>query len=127
MLVTNPGGPGNSGIDFLGDDGPFNDEINRRFDVVSWDPRGVGRSEPLECGDADRRAGSSTPTSRRWTRPARRAGPNERAERRHAACDEANGALLEHVGTDDAVNDVETIRLALGGDPLTYVGFSYGT
>ena len=49
-LITNPGGPGGSGVEFLGDDGPFNDEINRRFDIVSWDPRGVGGSAPLQCG-----------------------------------------------------------------------------
>ena len=70
MLVTNPGGPGSSGIDFLGGGGPFNDEINRRFDVVSWDPRGVGRSEPLACGTQIAEL-FLTPTSRRSTRPAR--------------------------------------------------------
>jgi pimeloyl-ACP methyl ester carboxylesterase len=41
-LITNPGGPGGSGVEFLGNDGIRNDEINRRFDIVSWDPRGVG-------------------------------------------------------------------------------------
>ena len=49
-LITNPGGPGGSGVDFLGNDGNFNDEINRRFDIVSWDPRGVGATAPLQCG-----------------------------------------------------------------------------
>ena len=125
VLVTNPGGPGNSGIDFLSGGGPFNDEINRRFDVVSWDPRGVGRSEPLECGtqiaelflDADLAPVDS----------AGAAALAQDAGDAAAACEEANGALLGHVGTDEAVNDVEAIRLALGGEPLTYVGFSYGT
>ena len=49
-LITNPGGPGGSGVEFLGNDGIFNDEINRRFDIVSWDPRGVGGTAPLQCG-----------------------------------------------------------------------------
>ena len=49
-LITNPGGPGDPVSASSSGGGPFNDEINRRFDVVSWDPRGVGRTEPLACG-----------------------------------------------------------------------------
>lgn len=124
VLVTNPGGPGNSGIDFISGGGPFNDEINRRFDVVSWDPRGVGRSEPLRCGAE---IAELFLTSDLAPVDAVGRATLARAARGTAVkCGEANGALLEHVGTDDAVN-VEAIRLALGGEPLTYVGFSYGT
>ena len=125
VLVTNPGGPGGSGIDYLGGGGPFNDEINRRFDVVSWDPRGVGRSVPLECG-----AQIADMFLTADLAPVDAAGSTALAQEARdaaAACAKANGQLLEHVGTDDAVNDVEAIRLALGGEPLTYVGFSYGT
>ena len=53
-----------------------------------------------------------------------RATLERRARDDAAACTEANRAVLEHVGTDDAVRDVEAIRLALGGEPITYVGFS---
>lgn len=124
VLVTNPGGPGASGINFLSGGGPFNDEINRRFDVVSWDPRGVGRSVPLECGTQIAELFLTTDLAP--VDPAAAALAQEAGDAA-AACEEANGALLGHVGTDDAVNDVEAIRLAVGGEPLTYVGFSYGT
>jgi pimeloyl-ACP methyl ester carboxylesterase len=125
VLVTNPGGPGSSGIDFLDNDGPFTDDIARRFDIVSWDPRGVGRTAPLGCGP--RLAESFLAVD---LAPADRVGMDalERAAREDAAaCVTANGALLDHVGTADAVMDVEAIRLALGGESITYVGFSYGT
>jgi pimeloyl-ACP methyl ester carboxylesterase len=124
VLVTNPGGPGGSGIDFLGNDGPFNDDINRRFDIVSWDPRGVGRTEPLACGE--QLAQWFLTVDLAPVDPAGRDALERRAQD-VTACSEANGALLHHVGTAEAVQDVEAIRLALGDDPVTYVGFSYGT
>src|SRR6476619_4373635 len=48
-LVLNPGGPGGSGVDVVRDAGPFifNDEVRARFDIVSFDPRGIARSRPL--------------------------------------------------------------------------------
>ncbi len=125
VLVTNPGGPGGSGIDFLDGDGPFTDDIARRFDIVSWDPRGVDRTEPLDCGEQLAELFLTVDLA-----PTDRAGRDalERAAREDAAaCATANGTLLDHVGTADAVMDVESIRLALGGAPITYVGFSYGT
>lgn len=124
-LVTNPGGPGGSGVDFLGNDGPFNDEINRQFDIVSWDPRGVGRTQPLGCGEQLADTFLTVDLA-----PTDAAGHEalERAARDDArACEEINGTLLDDVGMADAVLDLEAIRLALGGDPITYVGFSYGT
>ncbi|MCU1496285.1 MAG: hypothetical protein JWM47_238 [Acidimicrobiales bacterium] len=124
-LITNPGGPGGSGIDFLGNDGPFNDEIDRRFDIVSWDPRGVGRTQPLECGE--RLAETFLHADLAPTDPIGRNTLQQRTQADAYACDAANGSLLRHVATADAVLDVEAIRLALGGDPITYVGFSYGT
>ena len=125
VLVTNPGGPGSSGIDFLDGDGPFSDDIARRFDIVAWDPRGVGRTEPLDCGD--QLAESFLTVDLAPTDPGGHDALERAARDDAATCAAANGALLDHVGTDDAVMDVEAIRLALGGDPVTYVGFSYGT
>ena len=49
-LLSNPGGPGGSGLELLSYDS-FSSTVNRHFDVVSWDPRGVGGSTPATCGD----------------------------------------------------------------------------
>lgn len=124
-LITNPGGPGGSGVEFLGNDGPFNDEVNRRFDIVSWDPRGVGGSAPLQCGSGFSDTFLSTDLA------PRDAAGREALEASLAAnvetCVEGDASLLAHIGTDAAVSDLEAIRLALGGDQITYAGFSYGT
>ena len=79
-LITNPGGPGGSGVDFLGNDGPFNDEVNRRFDIVSWDPRGVGGSAPLHCGSGFADTFLATDLAPRDA--AGRSGPRSLARRR---------------------------------------------
>lgn len=125
VLVTNPGGPGGSGVDYLGNDGPFNDDIDRHFDIVSWDPRGVGRTTPLACGD--QLAQSLLTVDLAPTDPEGHDTLERAALADAGACAIANRGALRHVGTDDAVMDVEAIRLALGGEPITYVGFSYGT
>ena len=124
-LITNPGGPGGSGVDFLGNNGVFNDEINRRFDIVSWDPRGVGGTAPLQCGSGFSDTFLSTDLAPRDAdgRDALEAALAANVE----ACVTGDASLLAHIGTDAAVADLEAIRQALGGDPITYVGFSYGT
>ena len=124
-LITNPGGPGGSGVDFLGNNGPFNDEVNRRFDIVSWDPRGVGATAPLQCGSGFADTFLSTDLAPRDA--AGRAALERSLAAAAETCTTADPALLAHIGTDAAVSDLEAIRLALGGDPITYVGFSYGT
>ena len=124
-LITNPGGPGGSGVDFLGNDGPFNDEVNRRFDIVSWDPRGVGGSAPLHCGSGFADTFLATDLAPRDA--AGRADLEASLAADVEACTTENGPLLWHIGTDAAVLDLEAIRMALGGEPITYYGFSYGT
>ena len=124
-LITNPGGPGGSGVEFLGNDGIFNDEINRRFDIVSWDPRGVGGTAPLQCGSGFSDTFLSTDLAPRDA--AGRADLEESLAANVEACLDGDASLLAHIGTDAAVADLEAIRQALGGDPITYVGFSYGT
>src|SRR5262249_49083886 len=52
VLFTNPGGPGASGIDFLREaSSVFASTITKSFDIISWDPRGVGKSAPVDCGN----------------------------------------------------------------------------
>ena len=124
-LITNPGGPGGSGVEFLGNDGPFNDEVNRRFDIVSWDPRGVGATAPLQCGSGFADTLLSTDLAPRDA--AGRAALEQSLAAAVETCTGADPSLLAHIGTDAAVSDLEAIRVALGSDPITYVGFSYGT
>ncbi len=126
-ILLNPGGPGGSGIDFARQANQLlPSEIRARFDVVSFDPRGVGRSTPVDCvghADLDRiLAADPTPDS-----PAEKqrlvAVSREEAE----GCTRRSGDLLPHIGTIDAARDMEVLRAALGDPKLTYVGFSYGT
>jgi pimeloyl-ACP methyl ester carboxylesterase len=121
-LLMNPGGPGASGIQFLRT-GSQPDDVAEHFDQVSWDPRGVGDSTAVSCG-ADAAAMLSLDPE-----------PDDEAEQ--SALDAAAAAissecaasdleLLAHIGTRDVAKDLEGIRRALG-EPLNYIGYSYGT
>ncbi|MGB8860262.1 MAG: alpha/beta fold hydrolase [Ilumatobacteraceae bacterium] len=104
-LVLNPGGPGGSGVDLAwGYASLFPSPLLARFDLVGFDPRGVSRSTPVDCGDLDR---------------------SFRVVERD--CVAHSGVLLPYVGTQNAARDMEQLRKALGDEQLTYLGFSYGT
>ena len=127
-LVTNPGGPGGSGVEFLRSSGEslFSQDLRNRFDIVSFDPRGVGDSTPVEClngPDLDRlNALDPTPDT-----PAERNALIAGAKEFDQACIQNSGDLLPHMATTDAARDMDQIRAALGEAKLTYLGFSYGT
>ncbi|MGO1049141.1 alpha/beta hydrolase [Crossiella sp. CA198] len=133
-LVLNPGGPGGSGMSAAAQLGASATapgqrlEITRRFDLVGFDPRGVGASEPqVRCRtDAERDAErldldlDSSPAGITQTE----AEEKELATR----CQQRVGeALLATVGTRDVVKDVDVLRSALGEPKLNYLGYSYGT
>lgn len=120
-LVTNPGGPGGSGVEFLRGSAKFlfPADIRAHFDLVSFDPRGVGASDPVKCltdAQLDQLVAASA-------RPDLIATAKGLA----AACQAKAGRLLSHVGTDDVARDMDRLRAALGDAKLTYLGFSYGT
>lgn len=120
-LVVNPGGPGGSGVDYVR--GGAVDSMRDSFDVVSWDPRGVGASRPLECiADVDFFTLDPQPD----TDDERRA-LDEGARAIAARCAAADPALLPTLTTATAARDLEQLRIALGNEPLNYMGFSYGT
>ncbi len=124
-LLMNPGGPGAPGIDFV-QGAPVTDEVADAFDLVSWDPRGIGQSSPLACESAEDaeafRQLDSDPDD-----------PDEQAELEAAAraiaedCRASDLALLENMSVTDTAKDLEQIRIALGEPSLNYLGFSYGT
>ncbi len=125
-LLVNPGGPGGSGVDFVRSAGGLFDDVAPRFDVVGFDPRGVGASTPIDCL-ADDELDAWLAVDLGPDDAAERAELLDRAERFAAGCLELTGELLAHVATADVVDDMDLIRRALGEEQLTYLGFSYGT
>jgi pimeloyl-ACP methyl ester carboxylesterase len=127
-LVVNPGGPGGSGVQYaLGARNEFPAALLARFDIVGFDPRGVGGSDPaLRCmtgpqldkyfatNDAPANAGQLADVIA--------------ASKQYAArCEQNSGALLKYMATQNAARDMDVLRAALGQPGLSYLGKSYGT
>ncbi|MDN4484131.1 alpha/beta hydrolase [Demequina lignilytica] len=126
-LLINPGGPGGSGLDlteyFVSSAG---EDLLAAYDVIGFDPRGVGQSSPLQCGDAD-----VIDTYYLTDLVLDTEGAIEAARQATvdfaAGCRELSGPLIENVDTTSAARDMDVIRALLGDDELYYLGFSYGT
>jgi pimeloyl-ACP methyl ester carboxylesterase len=124
-LVVNPGGPGGSGVQYaLGARSEFTTAVLDHFDIIGFDPRGVGGSVPaLRC--------MSGPALDKYFSTDDFGGdlPELVAESKlYAQSCERNGAgLLPYIGTRDAARDMDVLRAALGEPKLTYLGKSYGT
>ncbi|WP_409483882.1 alpha/beta hydrolase [Arsenicicoccus dermatophilus] len=126
-LVVNPGGPGASGVDFVGDFAPvLAGNVQRHYDVVSFDPRGVARSHPVTCLDPkemDAFLGQDpTPDD-----PAEREQMMAQNKKFADACKQRTGDLIGHVSTVEAAKDMDVLRAAIGDPKLNYYGASYGT
>ncbi|MCM2388997.1 alpha/beta hydrolase [Streptomyces albipurpureus] len=126
-LIVIPGGPGSSGVQRLTQKGAaLQRELKGAYDVVSFDPRGVGGSTTASCGLAaeDRRL----PNLRSWPAADGRIDENVARSRRIAeACHRAGGPVLRSLSTANEVRDIESFRKALGVAKLSAVGNSYGT
>ncbi|MFI7500006.1 alpha/beta hydrolase [Streptomyces sp. NPDC049687] len=125
-LLVNPGGPGGRGLSLAGFvASALPKSVAAQYDVIGFDPRGVGRSTPaLDC-----RPGHFTP-ARPDSLPATAA--LERANLRRArsfaaACGKKYARVLPHMDTISAVRDMDAIRAATGAPKLNYFGYSYGT
>lgn len=126
-LVINPGGPGVSGIDdFVNELDTLTPQLLDDFDVVTFDPRGVQRSDPVTCGETPGAAPGPLPDPVPQNAAAQKsiiANMRQFA----ADCEKASGAILPYVGTVDVAQDLDRLRQALGDSGLTYMGQSYGT
>ncbi|MFD5031762.1 alpha/beta hydrolase [Streptomyces sp. NPDC058405] len=127
-LLVNPGGPGGSAIGYLqgyaaiGYPAP----VRAQYDMAAIDPRGVARSEPVEClSGKDMDAYTQVDQT-----------PDDQAETSRLAasfkkfaqgCQKRSGAILPHVSTVDTARDMDIFRAVLGDKKLSYVGASYGT
>ena len=122
-LFLNFGGPGGTAADLI-DRFPVPNRLRERFDIVGMDPRGVGRSTPLDCG--------IDPTTLYSVDPTIDDAIDVQAlldvSTRYADdCAADRGDLLPHLGTRDVARDMDRIRAGMGDEQLSYVGFSYGT
>lgn len=125
-LIFNFGGPGASGVATLPSFGTDYDTLRTRYDLVSFDPRGVGRSEGVECSDDEA-------LDKRYEQDGT---PDDAQEEKQfvedltsyiADCEENSGDELPYVGTTNAARDMDLLRQVLGDDKLYYFGISYGT
>ncbi len=129
-LLVNPGGPGGSGYDFVAQSlSYFADKtLLDNYDIVGWDPRGVGKSSPITCLDGPAMdtflyAVSPYPEgSDAWLQSR---VPIEKSYA--AACAKNSGPLLGHIDAESNARDMDLMRALLGDTKLNYLGFSYGT
>lgn len=127
-LVVNPGGPGGSGIGYLqayagiGYPAP----VRAAYDMVSFDPRGVDRSTPVQCLNGPA-MDKYTQVDQTPDTPAEQARLVAAFKEFAAACRTHSQRILPHVSTVDAARDMDVLRAALGDEKLNYVGASYGT
>jgi pimeloyl-ACP methyl ester carboxylesterase len=126
-LLVNPGGPGFGGSSLATNPKAyFSQDLIDRFDIIGWDPRGTGLSEPaIDCIDDYDRFFATVDIT-----------PDDAAERQQAAdlakefadaCVERNGDALQHMGTNSSARDMDAIRAALQAPTISYFGFSYGS
>ena len=136
-VIINPGGPGVSGMDYVGQLSALGvgRDLNKEFDLVGFDPRGTGASEPIvKCQtDAERDASRARVYRTRTKAEVDAANADVKQIARH--CVERSGAeqgidgatFLANIGTRDVARDMDVLRAAVGDEKLTFFGGSYGT
>jgi pimeloyl-ACP methyl ester carboxylesterase len=125
-LIVNPGGPGGSGLDYAASGSVITDDVHERFDVVGFDPRGVGESTPIDCLD-DAALDEFVAADGSPDDAAEVVELEEQTTELAEGCQARSGELLPHVGTADVARDLDVLRATLGDDKLNYLGSSYGT
>jgi pimeloyl-ACP methyl ester carboxylesterase len=126
-LFTNPGGPGASGVDFVrATAGSLYANLNKRYDIVGFDPRGTGSSDaPLDCKvDQETQGIYSIPYATPETDPMALLKKDQSYVDR---CTSLNRDILPYVTTANVARDLDLLRQDVGDQKLNYLGFSYGT
>jgi len=132
-LLMNPGGPGASGFEYVHDYWSFlfTPAVAEAYDLVGWDPRGVGRSAPVECytdpADVEFWLYGELEADPRTDEAAYLAESRTVARDYIDACVAGTGEVLGYIDTASTVRDLDLLRAVLGDERLNYLGFSYGT
>ncbi|MGA5201860.1 alpha/beta hydrolase [Streptomyces variegatus] len=125
-LIFNFGGPGGSGVTSLPAFADGYETLRTRYDLVSFDPRGVGRSDPVIC-ENDQQLDAYFQQDATPDDAAERTELLESTKDFNDACEQNSEKILPHVRTTDAARDLDLMRQVLGDDKLHYFGVSYGT
>jgi pimeloyl-ACP methyl ester carboxylesterase len=129
-LLTNPGGPGMSGVASIRSipPGAYPPGMRARFDIIGFDPRGVARSTPIQCfpSDAARLRFFAGVPLFPITRREQVLVAAKNAEF-GGICLRHNAAIMRHMSTANAARDMDLLRQALGDQKLTFYGASYGS
>ncbi|WP_043348315.1 alpha/beta hydrolase [Beutenbergia cavernae] len=125
-LLVNPGGPGASGLDLVDSAADlFSNRVLDAYDVVGFDPRGVGSSTKIVCLGPDEEDPSGGDYDLSDDAEVQRLVDD--LDALGEMCRDHSGDLLDHVDTVHAARDLDVLRAVLGDERLTYLGFSYGT
>jgi pimeloyl-ACP methyl ester carboxylesterase len=129
-LFTNPGGPGGPGVDFVQQAAlvVYPEQVRARYDILGFDPRGVGRSDPATCFRTEQEEEGSPLLAVQYP-------VTPQQERRYLAaalelavrCQTTSPVRFAHASTANVARDLDLLRQAVGDRQLTYIGYSYGT
>ncbi|HEY5875837.1 MAG TPA: alpha/beta hydrolase, partial [Ilumatobacteraceae bacterium] len=125
-LLVNPGGPGSDGV-WLAEIAPFiYPGLIEHFDIIGWDPRGTGASDPaVDCVDRYDPYYATDPTPD--TPEEEQMAEESRVEFGEACLRRMGAEVLAHVSTRESATDMDSIRRAVNEETISYFGFSYGS
>jgi pimeloyl-ACP methyl ester carboxylesterase len=121
ILLSNPGSPGGPGIAFPLELRPLLGDVASQYDLIGFDPRFMGRSSPVDCGPVRLADVYRSPKSRAAFDDAARL-----ASKFVAKCKTHNPGVLRYASIQQVARDMDSIRIALGEQKLSYYGVSWG-